>query len=366
MDRVSNGYRFYQRLLDQGPGTLAERLLWGLLVAASRLFGLLVAVRLAAYSTGIFKAYRAGIPILSVGNLRVGGTGKTPVVDALVRRALCSGRRVAVVSRGYGGQRKSATALVSDGKGVLHDDARHYGDEPVLLARRNPQAMVIVARKRSAGVLLAESLGAEVAVLDDGFQHLALQRDLDIVLLDSANPFGNGALLPAGMLREPASSLGRADLVILTRCDNDNLPDLGLQVPVLAGSQALSDELWSLSGGTISWDSLESQRCVAFAGIAGPEGFFADLRKKGIKPVMEIALQDHQGYHRDILQRIRMACENADICLTTEKDAVKLTPDDLPIPCYVVPMTITIRPEQVLDELLSPYLSDPEPRLKGR
>lgn len=245
---MASSYHFYRRLIEQGPRSAGERLIFLVLVVASRLFGLLVVMRLFAYSTGIAKSYRAAIPVLSVGNLTVGGTGKTPVVDHLVQRALMSGQRVAVVSRGYGGQRKSGTALVSDGRGTLHDDAYLYGDEPVLLARRNRDAMVIVARKRSEGVMLAEKLGAELVILDDGFQHLRLSRDLDIVLLDSRSPFGNGHLLPAGPLREPVASLARADLVILTHNKGADLAGLDIEQPVLFSSLRFSDTLTSLQG----------------------------------------------------------------------------------------------------------------------
>lgn len=342
--------------MERGPRTIIERLLFPLLFALSKLFGLLVSMRLAAYATGFARTYRASIPVLSVGNLSVGGTGKTPVVDDLVRRFINVNRRVAVVSRGYGGKRSAGTALVSDGRGELHDDARMYGDEPVLLAKRNPEAIIVVARKRREGVALAEQLGAELVVLDDGFQHLALERDLDIVLLDGRSPFGNHRLMPAGLLREPPDSLDRADLVIMTRCDFANIPELGLKIPVLAAGQDLSDHLYSLDGADISWDKINSLQCVAFAGIANPEGFFAALRAKGIAPVAEIALSDHQQYNAGVLKTIRSACDHADACLTTEKDIVKLKSGDLPVPCYAVPLKIQIQPEQELNDLLQQYL----------
>ena len=342
--------------MERGPCTATERLLFPFLIALSKVFGLLVSIRLAAYATGVVNTCRASIPVISVGNLSVGGTGKTPVVDDLVRRFLRANRRVAVVSRGYGGKRSAGTALVSDGRGELHDDACRFGDEPVLLARRNPEAIIVVARKRSQGVALAVQLGAEVAILDDGFQHLSLERDLDIVLLDGRSPFGNNRLLPAGPLREPPDSLDRADLVILTRCDLEIIPALGLQIPVLAAGQDLSDQLYSLDGENICSDSMGSLRCVAFAGIANPEQFFAALRARGITPVTEITLSDHQKYDAGVLQTIRSACDNADVCLTTEKDIVKLKSGDLPVPCYAVPLKIHIQPEQELNDLLQQYL----------
>lgn len=350
-----SSYQFFRKLIERGPENKRGMFLFPILIAASKLYTFAVKLRLAAFKIGFFKSYRSSIPVISIGNLTVGGTGKTPVVDELVRRAVAAGKRVAIVSRGYGGKRKVATALVADGRAIFRDQPDLYGDEPVLLARRNPEAVVIVARRRSEGVVLAENLGAEIAILDDGYQHLALDRDLDIVLLDAKNPFGNRRLLPAGILREPVSSLNRADLVIMTRCNAKEAPDLGLQIPVLTSTQVLSDELSSLHGEDLLWDGLANLRCVAFAGIARPEVFFDALRQKGIMPIAEIALVDHQSYNQEVLQSIRAACEHADLCLTTEKDAVKLSPDDLPIPCYAVALELKIHPEPLLDDLVAEY-----------
>ncbi len=336
MHRVPDINRFYRRLVEQGPRTLGEKLIFLGLVAASRLFGLLVAARRAAYEQGMLKPCRAEIPVVSVGNLTVGGTGKTPVVDYLVKRGLTAGRRVAIVSRGYRGRRKTATALVSDGRGACHDDPHLYGDEPVLLARRNPGAIVIVARKRSAGVQLAADLGAELAILDDGFQHLALARDLDILLLDAERPFGNHRLLPAGILREPVTALRRSDLVILTRAAADARIDLPVERPLLRCRHVLAEQLRSLEGHLGTWSALHGKRCLAFAGIARPQDFFAALRQRGLDLQGEVFFADHQQYTPETLKELRRACHNCDLLITTEKDAVKLQAADLPVPCYHV------------------------------
>lgn len=346
---------FYQRLSQQGPRTLYEKMVFQGLVGLSWLYGCLVRLRLAAYDKGIFRRYRATIPVISVGNLTVGGTGKTPVVDDLVRRCLANGKRVAVVSRGYGGKRKAATALVSDGAGHLLKDPQQYGDEPVLLAVRNPEAMVIVARRRSQGVVLAEKMGAELAILDDGFQHLRVERDLDIVLLDSDQPFGNRRSFPAGLLREPISALQRADLLVVTRFRGQELPDFNVAKPVLFCRQCFDRELYSLDGATMVWSQLRNFRCVAFAGIAFPEKFFQQLQDKGVILADKIALHDHQEFDQKRLRSLRKACRQADICLTTEKDAIKLKSSDLPVPCFAVPLQISIQPESLFNNVLEPY-----------
>jgi len=240
MRSVDSFYHFYRRLIDHGPRSSREKLFFLALEVMSKIFGHLVAMRLKAYSSGFLKSYRASVPVISVGNLTVGGTGKTPVVDDLVKRAIQYGRRVAVVSRGYGGKRTLDPALLSDGVGFLHDDASLYGDEPVLIARRNPQAMVVVARKRTEGVQLVEKQGAEVIILDDAFQHLKLKRDMDILLVDSRHQFGNGRLLPAGPLREPVSNLMRADLIVLTHSNGQCPAGLDIVKPLLFSQSRFS------------------------------------------------------------------------------------------------------------------------------
>jgi tetraacyldisaccharide 4'-kinase len=306
------------------------------------LFGLLVRFRRFLYAAGIARSYRAAIPVVSVGNLTVGGTGKTPVVDYLVKHELRAGRRVAVVSRGYGGRRKTGTALVSDGEGQLDDDAHLLGDEPVLLARRNPQAIVIVARRRSEGVRLAEALGAELAILDDGFQHLALERDLDILLLDAVRPFGNHRLLPAGVLREPVAALRRCDLVLLTRSQADTPIDLPVAKPLVRCRHILAGQLPGLDGRMLGWDDLRGRRVLGFAGIARPQDFFASLREHGIDLQAEVFLADHQEYGPETLKRLHQACHNCELMITTEKDAVKLHAADLPLPCCHVVLELEL------------------------
>lgn len=366
MRRVTRASQLYRRLIDQGPRSLGEKLIFLGLVGASRLFGLLVAIRRGAYARGLLKSYRAAIPVVSVGNLTVGGTGKTPVVDYLVKHVLEQGRRVAIVSRGYGGQRESATALVSDGGTMLHDDARLYGDEPVLLARRNPAAIVIVARRRSQGVRLAEELGAQLAILDDGFQHLALQRDLDILLLDAAQPFGNRRLLPAGTLREPITAAKRCDLVILTRSRTDTPVELPLQRPVLRCQHVLADHLHYLDGRIIDWTALRDKRLLAFAGIARPEDFFAALRQRGLDLQAEVFLADHQEYNPETLKQLRLACHNCELMITTEKDAVKLQAADLPVPCCHVVLEVSMDDASPLHAALEPLTRRPEDDNPGR
>jgi len=251
---------------------------------------------------------RVGVPVICVGNLSVGGTGKTPVVSALLQRLRGRGLEVAALSRGYGG------ALPGP---VQVDPARHaageVGDEPLLLTGFGP---AWIARDRLAGARAMAAAGVQGIVLDDGFQNPALAKDLSILVVDAATGFGNGRILPAGPLREaPASGLARADLVIL-------MGDGPMPEPVAAsGLPVLRAALAPLATG-MPWAGL---RCLAFAGIGRPEKFFASLRSLGADLRATRAFPDHATYSDTILQRLSREAQALGAQLvTTEKDAVRL------------------------------------------
>lgn len=324
------------RMTVEGPqSTWSSLLYWGL-CPLSFLYGLVMRIRSSLYRAGLKSSYCASVPVISVGNMVIGGTGKTPMVDYLVRYISKLGVRCAVVSRGYGGNYRQDVARADTSDGAVRMAAVKYGDEPCLLARRNPGLPVYVARKRALGVQAAERDGAQLILLDDGFQHLGVQRDLDIVLLDSRRPFDNGRLLPAGRLREPLSSLQRADLVILTRSGPKTANPLHYDVPVIRSAHQTEKCLTTLNGEVVPEADYRGKRCLAFAGIARPDEFFQSLQAFGFSSVDEISLADHQEYSQDVLKRLHGACNNYDLLITTEKDAVKLSAEDFPKPCYQV------------------------------
>ncbi|TRO82748.1 tetraacyldisaccharide 4'-kinase [Trichloromonas acetexigens] len=336
-------FQWYRPVWTEGPRTQAQHLLYRVLSPFSELYGRVGQVRVALYQRGLLRSHNFPVPVISIGNLAVGGTGKTPTVDWVARYCQGRGRRVAVVSRGYGGRGASDVAVVSDGR-QLRLSPEVAGDEPVLLARRNPQLIVVAAPRRAQGVWTAIlELGADLIILDDGFQHLAVRRDLDIVLLDAKRPLGNGRVLPAGLLREFPEALARGDLFILTRADEETVPP-DLPGPVLTSRHRLADRVTALDGKSLSFDSLQGKRLVAFAGIADPEAFFSDLRGKGLTVSETLAFPDHVTYNRAELASINAA--GGDLLLTTEKDAVKLRAADFTVPCCQVPLELTFdRPE---------------------
>lgn len=348
----------HQRLVDGPPWRSADRVLLALLAPLGWLYGSLARVRIRLYELGLFSSYRAPVPVISVGNLAAGGTGKTPVVDYIARFLLAQGRRVAIVSRGYGGELNLGVHLVCSGNGPLLGP-QQVGDEPYLLARRNPRALILTARRRADGVRQAVSKhGAEVVLLDDGFQHRAVDRDLDIVLLDARRPLGNGRVLPAGALREFPGALSRGDLFILTRCPAETLPALELPGLVLHSRHRPASILVDSEGRPLPVEQLRGCRGLAFAGIADPRGFFAGLRQLGLTLAKTLSFADHCRYNAGELEQLRAAAAEVDYLVTTEKDGVKLGQAAFAVPCYQLPLDLEIVEAGALEQRLITLLTN--------
>lgn len=347
---------WHRRFVTRGARNLSERILFLLLLPFGWIYGLVGLLRTAGYRSGLLNSYRASVPVVSIGNLAVGGTGKTPVVDYLLGVCFECGLRPAVVSRGYGGTLSDCLGVVCQGQGP-ELSAAICGDEPHLLARRNPEALIIVARKRALGVQEAEARGVDIILMDDGFQHLAVQRDIDLVLLDARAPFGNGQPLPTGLLREFRGALSRADMLMLTRSDK-----AGGQIEPLPAHwksrHRLADYGVALDGRRVELSELRGKRVAAFAGIADPDDFFQALEERGLVLMARVGLGDHAAYDAERIDQICQAAKNVDYFLTTEKDGVKLVADSFPVPCLQLPVMVEVEKE-------SEFRAELQARLEG-
>jgi tetraacyldisaccharide 4'-kinase len=285
------------------------------------------------YGSGVLKTRSVSCGVIAIGNLTVGGSGKTPAVEHAVRTLLDLDARPSILSRGYG-RRSRGLHVVSDAGGIRLGPME-AGDEPFLLARRLPGVPVIVGTNRyEAARLAVDRFGVTAVVLDDGFQHRSLEKDAEIVMARARNPWGNGRLLPAGPLREPLSALGRATLVVATGARS--VADAaevraavgrhGSRAPVLAAEYE-PDGVWDADGGPIaSPASLAGRRLLGFAGIGAPEGFRRTLEELGVTLAEYLVFPDHWWYQPEDLSAIgRRADElSADAIVTTEKDWVRL------------------------------------------
>ena len=298
----------------------------------SRIYGAAIALRNRAYDRGLFGVARVPVPVFSVGNITAGGTGKTPVVERLATKLLAQGIRIAVVTRGYRRVTKGYF-LVSDGKGRV-SSARDGGDEPVQIARKFPTLVVIADELRSRGCARAVAeYRVDCILLDDAYQHRAMHRDMDIVVIDAVDGIYTQRLLPAGRLREPLENLRRADVLLLSKCEaKSSVEQMRLalsaytQVPVYA-TRFMPRALRRLDGNEdLPLDTLQGVPVGIFSGIGRPEGFRRTLTLLRTDVVAERAFGDHHWYGAGDIAALGEQGRTAGVraWITTEKDAVRL------------------------------------------
>ena len=345
---------------NNSMASLAMKLL---LAPFATLYGIALRIRALLYQAGVLTTHKLPCPVISIGNLTVGGTGKTPATMLVAQELQKRGYRVAVLSRGYGGSLEGQVAVVSDGESVLLEPEQ-AGDEPCLLAKSVPGLIVVIGSNRyQAGLVALERLKPDILLLDDGFQHIRLHRDLNILLLDAARPFGNGWALPLGLLREPRTAVKRADLLLFTRCrPGQVVPYLGL--PCCRSEHRLSGFHHLETGEELQLERLQQDRVAAFAGIADPAAFFDGLKGLGIELVATLALPDHADYGAGQLALLErcIAEYKPDWLLTTGKDGVKLADCDLPWKSTLVTTCLELKLDDngkllqsALDKLLSSW-----------
>jgi tetraacyldisaccharide 4'-kinase len=345
----------FRRLVDGRTGGPAATLARAGLAALALPYGLGVFARNAGYDRGLLPVRKVDVPVISVGNLTLGGTGKTPLVAWVVGRLLAAGRRPAIASRGYG-----AAA------GDTSDEAAELG---IVL----PGVPHFAHRDRVRAATAALAAGADVIVLDDGFQHRRLHRDLDIVAIDATDPFGSGHLFPRGLLRESPRGLRRAEVVILTRSTavddtrraaiRDTVTTArGGQPRVWAESVHAPRALRSWSGTTRPLDELRGRRILAFAAIGNPTAFRQTLEAAGADVTSLVAFPDHHAYGIGDLERlaVRASAERADLAVTTLKDLVKIRRDrveDTPLFALQIALEMSAGDDAVEEAIAAVLLS---------
>ena len=333
----------------EAPESLGRRLLLAPLDVAEGAFRGAVALRSLAYARGWARPTRIdGLRVVSVGNLTVGGSGKTPVVRALAERLQAAGESVAILSRGYGRRAPDARQV----EGPPWPPVEAVGDEPLMLARSLPGVRVWVGADRVALAMQARARGASVALLDDGFQTRRLGRDLDVVVVDEAVGLGNGHLLPRGPLREPGSALRRAQLLWLRVAERPAEVDWPPGVPRVRARHAPRDVV-DPSGRVTPAGELRGRRVVAFCGLARPTSFRRTVEALGPEVVRFDAFPDHHRYTPAELRALEQSATGGAMLLTTEKDAVRL-PEGFPASVVRLGVAVLEGDEQLRHELARP------------
>jgi tetraacyldisaccharide 4'-kinase len=360
----------YFEVISGRRQSLSADLIRGLLALLSIPYLCAVGLRNAYYRLVRPAARRFPLPVISIGNITVGGTGKTPVAAHVAGMLIHRHRKVALLLRGYKGRR---THLDDPERNRASQRWRMESDEALVLQRRCPQARVIADPDRLASAREAVDRGCNALVLDDGFQHRRIARDLDIVLVDATNPFGHGRVLPRGLLREPLIALGRADLIVLTRSDEidkTNKSLLLLRLKQLSGGKPVIQARHRITGFTdvkghpVPVDDPTVMQAVIFAGIANFESFRRCVEGMGVRVLAAYQYPDHHDYSQEELAGLHDVAVGleANVILTTEKDAVKLVGrwtegapawSDLPEGCRLLVMQLEIEFDPEGEKILS-------------
>lgn len=336
----------------------------------SLFYGLAVNIRVSLFNKGLKESRSLPCKVISVGNITVGGTGKTPVVEYIARQLTERGLKVAILSRGYKGTAHNPVNVVSDGQTIFMEP-HQAGDEPYMLAKRLRDVPVIVGADRYVtGSYGVEHFHVDVLVLDDGYQHIKVKRDVNILLVDGERGFGNGHLFPRGPLREPLSNMERADFVLVTKCKKPAqgvgasgfMPDFSKikakPLTFCSGYEPLNlQSFWT--GNKESVSVITGKKVVTLSGIANPSSFTALIKSLGGNVLHEEAFPDHHAYSPKDLHGVMKKAENlgADMIVTTEKDAVKIEEIDerVRIPFYYLQIGLDLfgDDERFVENILS-------------
>ena len=381
--------RFFESIEQLAVDVILERrggkrasFLRAILYQASRLYRKIVEARLFLYRSHLLRQHLLGCPVISIGNLTMGGTGKTPIVEKLARELTERGRHVAILSRGYKSVPKPflkrllgrlnqhqdffAPRIVSEG-GALLLDSRTAGDEPFMLAKNLKKVAVLVDRDRvKSGLYAIERLGSDLLLLDDGLQYLKLRHRFDLVLIDREAPFGNEFLIPRGTLREPPEHLRRATHIIITKCNGSDLSLLHERIRKFNRTAEIIEcahrpvELCNMiTGETLPLSHLRDLKVGVLSGIASPESFEQGLRKLGADLAFTQSYADHHRYSRREIERFLSRCRRRGltVALTTEKDAVRIPRlSQTEVPIYYLRIEIEIlKGKEIWDKMVKRF-----------
>ena len=315
------------------------------------------------YHFGFFVIRSLPCPVISVGNISVGGTGKTPIVEHISIYLQSKGIRVGIISRGYG-RKTTGTVTVTDGK-IKPTFWQDVGDEPFLLAHALNNVPIVVDELRyRGGMFLIKKFKPDIIILDDGFQHRALHRDLDIVLINSKDTIRDQKLLPYGLLREPWYHLSRSDILILTKT-NIYKPQTFLirkiketRLPMIKNTTKLDKTLRSVTNNKIPLKSIKNCKVYVFSAIGDPEGFIVSLNQTGMIICGKQIFPDHHTYNRMDIKKLEINAKRngAEYLITTEKDLIKLDGFNTDIPVYAVKIRLKFYPESKLERYLQPFI----------
>ncbi|MFN2531438.1 MAG: tetraacyldisaccharide 4'-kinase [Pyrinomonadaceae bacterium] len=331
-----------------------------ILMPLSSLYGVITRARLSLYRKGAFRSFKLQRPVISVGNITTGGTGKTPLVGWIAKRLAASGKRTCILTRGYGRRNPNSRVLVSDFDTVFAS-AADAGDEPYMLACQleGIAAVISDSDRFSAAIEATNHLNPDCFLLDDGFQHLRLARDLDIVTIDATNPWGGGKLLPAGRLRENKAGLSRVDCVVVTR--SDQAPDvttLRSEIEQLTNNRSLFLSRMVPRGVHALHNSpnmsLPLKNVAAFCAVGNPQSFYSHLETTGCDVVLRRTFRDHHAYSQEDIDHLQIKAKQAraELLITTAKDAVKIAGLSFSLPCYVLDFQIEIENEDRFFEVI--------------
>ena len=365
-EKVENLQTYFLHMLqNKEVEGITMHVIAGILYAFSLVYEQLVNIKLLAYKIGLSSRQRLSCYVISLGNITVGGTGKTPTAQKLARDIRDMGYRVVILNRGYRAKWHGEVGIVSDGQ-HLHMDAAEAGDEAYMLAKHLPNVPVLIGAQRAVtGQYAIEHFGAEVAILDDGYQHWQLFRDMDILLVDAVNVFGNGHLLPRGTLRESMSHISRADVCLMTKVDQaaegsceyirETVHKYNEKAQIVESIHQprcfipIADWHVDLAGSGIDVNNIKGKRIMAVSAIGNPASFERTLKDLGAVIIESLRYPDHHEYTMQEMQDVLQQAEaqGAESIVITEKDAVKIPAEvaiaNWSIPIYVICVEVTFK-----------------------